>query len=104
MISFTPVAKGTINDTMDKFELDNKLGKGFYLIVMKEGPYNQSCICFLKITDDIYYHRSTVFIPATSPDGQSTILYFNKQHPSYLNIPIPNLFPSGSTVEVIRIA
>ena len=104
MISFTPVAHGTINDTADKFELDNKLEKGFYLIVIREGSYNQSCSCFLKITKGIYYHRSTVFIPATSPDGQSTILYFNKQHPSYLNIPIPNLIPSGSTVEVYRIA
>ena len=104
MISFTPVAHGTINNARNKFELDNKLEKGFYLIAMKEGPINESCICFLRITDATYYHRSTVFIPTTSANGQSTILYFNKQHPSDLNIPIAELFPSGSTVEVIRIA
>ena len=104
MISFTPVAHGTINTTENRFDLDNKLEKGFYLIVIKEPSYNQSCSCFLKITDGIYYHRSTVFIPATSSDGQSTVLSFNKQHPSYLSIPIPDLIPSGSTLEVIRIA
>ena len=102
MISFTPVAHGTINTTADKFELDNKLEKGFYLIVIKERSYNESCSCFLKVTDGIYYHRSTVFKSALS-DAQPTALTFNIQHPDYLSIP-KNSIPTGSTVEVIRIA
>ena len=102
MISFTPVAHGTINTAADKFELDNKLEKGFYLIVIKERSYNESCSCFLKVTDGIYYHRSTVFKSALS-DAQPTALSFNIQHPDYLSIP-KNSIPTGSTVEVIRIA
>ena len=102
MISFTPVAHGTINTTADKFELDNKLEKGFYLIVIKERSYNESCSCFLKVTDGIYYHRSTVFKSALS-DVQPTALTFNIQHPDYLSIPKDSI-PTGSTVEVIRIA
>ena len=86
MISFTPVAHGTINTAADKFELDNKLEKGFYLIVIRERSYNESCSCFLKVTDGIYYHRSTVFKSALS-DVQPTALTFNIQHPDYLSIP-----------------
>ena len=103
MISFTPVAKGTINVTENRFELDNKLEKGFYLINMSEPSYDQSCSCFLKVANNTYAN-TTVFIPAVDSDGQSTILSFNIQDPSYLIIPIPNLFPAGSTVEVYRIA
>ena len=103
MISFTPVAKGTINNTENRFELDNKLEKGFYFIVMTEPTYQQSCSCFLKITD-ITYNNSTVFIPAVDSDGQSTILSFASGQPSYLTIGIADLFPAGSTIEVIRIA
>ena len=102
MISFTPVAHGTINTAADKFELDNKLEKGFYLIVIKERSYNESCSCFLKVTDGIYYHRSTVFKSALS-DAQPTALSFNIQHPDYLSIPKDSI-PTGSTVEVYRIA
>ena len=102
MISFAPVAKGTINTAADKFELDNKLEKGFYLIVIKEPSYNESCSCFLKVADGIYYHRSTVFKSASS-DVQPTALTFNIQHPDYLSIP-KNSIPTGSTVEVYRIA
>ena len=102
MISFTPVAHGTINTAADKFELDNKLEKGFYLIVIKERSYNESCSCFLKVADGIYYHRSTVFKTAVS-DAQPTALSFNIQHPDYLSIP-KNSIPTGSTVEVYRIA
>ena len=102
MISFTPVAHGTINTTADKFELDNKLEKGFYLIVIKERSYNESCSCFLKITDGIYYHRSTVFKSALS-DAQPAALTFNIQHPDYLSIPKDSI-TTGSTVEVYRIA
>lgn len=102
MISFTPVAHGTINTTADKFELDNKLEKGFYLIVIKERSYNESCSCFLKVTDGIYYHRSTVFKTALS-DAQPTALSFNIQHPDYLSIPKDSI-PTGSTIEVFRIA
>ena len=102
MISFAPVAKGTINTAADKFELDNKLEKGFYLIVIKEPSYNESCSCFLKVADGIYYHRSTVFKSAYS-DVQPTALTFNIQHPDYLSIP-KNSIPTGSTVEVYRIA
>lgn len=103
MISFTPVAHGTINTAADKFELDNNLEKGgFYLIVIKERSYNESCCCFLKVADGIYYHRSTVFKSALS-DVQPTALTFNIQHPDYLSIPKDSI-PTGSTVEVIRIA
>lgn len=102
MISFTPVAHGTINTAADKFELDNKLEKGFYLIVIKERSYNESCSCFLKVADGIYYHRSTVFKTALS-DVQPTALSFNIQHPDYLSIPKDSI-PTGSTVEVYRIA
>ena len=103
MISFTPVAKGTVNLTENRFDLDNKLEKGFYLIVMKEPTYQQSCSCFLKITDDTYCN-STVFIPAVDSDGQSTILSFASGQPNMLSIGIADLFPAGSTLEVIRIA
>ena len=103
MISFTPVAKGTVNLTENRFDLDNKLEKGFYLIVMEEPTYQQSCSCFLKITDNTYCN-STVFIPAVDSDGQSTILSFASGQPNMLSIGIPDLFPAGSTLEVIRIA
>lgn len=102
MISFTPVAHGTINTAADKFELDNNLEKGFYLIVIKERSYNESCCCFLKVADGIYYHRSTVFKSALS-DVQPTALSFNIQHPNILYIPKDSI-PTGSTIEVIRIA
>lgn len=102
MISFTPVAHGTINTAADKFELDNKLEKGFYFIVIREGSYNESCCCFLKVADGIYYHRSTVFKSAFS-DVQPTALTLNMQHPEYLSIPKDSI-PTGSTVEVFRIA
>ena len=103
MISFTPVAKGTINLTDNRFELDNKLEKGFYFIVMTEPTYEQSCSCFLKVTDNTY-NNSTVFLPAVDADGQSTILFRSATEPSYLHIGIADLFPAGSTVEVYRIA
>ena len=103
MISFTPVAKGTVNLTDNRFDLDNKLEKGFYLIVMTEPTYEQSCSCFLKITDATY-NNSTVFIPAVDSDGQSTILSFASGQPNMLSIGIADLFPAGSTLEVIRIA
>ena len=103
MISFTPVAKGTVNLTENRFDLDNNLEKGFYLIVMTEPTYQQSCSCFLKITDDTYCN-STVFIPAVDSDGQSTILNFASGQPNILTIGIADLFPAGSTLEVIRIA
>lgn len=103
MISFTPVAKGTINMTENRFELDNKLEKGFYLINMEEPTYGQSCSCFLKITDSTY-SNSTVFLPAVDSDGQSTIIYFASGQPTYLSIGIANLFPADATIEVIRIA
>ena len=103
MISFAPVAKGTVNLTENRFDLDNKLEKGFYLILMEEPTYQQSCSCFLKITDATYCN-STVFIPAVDSDGQSTILAFASGQPNMLTIGIPDLFPAGSTLEVIRIA
>lgn len=103
MISFTPVAHGTINTAENRFELDNKLEKGFYLIVINEKTYQQSCSCFLKITDSTY-NNSTVFLPAVDSDGQSTIVYFASGQPTYLGIGIASLFPADSTVEVIRIA
>lgn len=103
MISFAPVAKGTINITENRFELDNKLEEGFYLIVMTEPTYQQSCSCFLKVTSNTY-NNSTVFLPAVDSDGQSTILYRASAEPSYLHIGIAELFPAGSTVEVFRIA
>ena len=103
MISFTPVAKGTINVTENRFDLDNNLEKGFYLIVMTEPSYDQSCSCFLKITDSGYCN-STVFIPAVDSDGQSTILSYGSTEPNHLQIPVPGLFPAESTLEVIRIA
>lgn len=103
MISFAPVAKGTINTTDNRFVLDNKLEKGFYLIIMDEPTYQQSCSCFLKITDATY-SNSTVFIPAVDSDGQSTILSFASGEPNILSIGFADLFPAGSTVEVIRIA
>ena len=103
MISFTPVAKGTVNLTDNRFDLDNNLEKGFYLIVMTEPTYQQSCSCFLKITDDTYCN-STVFIPAVDSDGQSTILSFASGQPNMLSVGFADLFPAGSTVEVIRIA
>lgn len=103
MISFAPVAHGTINITENRFDLDNKLEKGFYLIVMTEPTYEQSCSCFLKITDSTY-SNSTVFIPAVDSDGQSTMLSFASGQPNILTIGIADLFPTGSTLEVIRIA
>ena len=103
MISFAPVAKGTINTTENHFVLDNKLEKGLYLIIMDESSYQQSCSCFLKITDATYCN-STVFIPAADSDGQSTILSFASGQPNMLSIGIADLFPAGSTLEVIRIA
>ena len=103
MISFTPVAKGTVNLTENRFDLDNKLEKGFYLIIMDEPSYQQSCSCFLKITDATYCN-STVFIPAADSDGQSTILSFYMRKPNILTIGFADLFPAGSTIEVIRIA
>lgn len=103
MISFAPVAKGTIDLTNNRFVLDNKLEEGFYLIVMTEPTYQQSCSCFLKVTSNTY-NNSTVFLPAVDSDGQSTILYLAAAEPTYLNIGIAELFPADSTVEVIRIA
>lgn len=103
MISFAPIAKGTINLTENRFELDNKLGEGFYWIVMTEPTYEQSCSCFLKVTSNTY-NNSTVFLPAVDADGQSTILFRSATEPSYLHIGIAELFPTGSTIEVYRIA
>ena len=103
MTSFTPVAHGTVNVTENSFVLDNDLEKGFYLIIMDEPSYQQSCSCFLKITDATYCN-STVFIPAADSDGQSTILSFYMRKPNILTIGVADLFPAGSTIEVIRIA
>ena len=103
MISFAPVAHGTINVAENRFELDNKLEEGFYLINIKEPSYEQSCSCFLKVTN-MSYNNSTVFLPAEDLDGQSTILSYFLQEPTYLHIGIAELFPAGSTIEVVRIA
>ena len=103
MTSLTPVAHGTVNVTENSFVLDNDLEKGFYLIIMDEPSYQQSCSCFLKITDATYCN-STVFIPAADSDGQSTILSFYMRKPNILTIGFADLFPAGSTIEVIRIA
>lgn len=103
MISFTPVAKGTINLTENRFDLDNNLEKGFYFINMTEPTYEQSCSCFLKIADTTY-SNSTVFIPAVDSDGQSTILSFASGQPNMLTVGVPDLFPANSTIEIFRIA
>lgn len=103
MISFAPVAHGTINVADNRFVLDNKLEEGFYLITIDESTYGQSCSCFLKITSS-QYNNSTPFVSYEDSDRPSVILSHYSGEPNYLNLGTPDSMPAGSTVEVIRIA
>ena len=103
MISFTPVAHGTINVTDNRFVLDNKLEEGFYLININESTYGQTCTCFLKVGSNPY-SNSTAFVSFEDADRQAVILTHYSGEPNYLNLGTPDSMPTGSTVEVIRIA
>lgn len=103
MISFTPVAHGTINVADNRFVLDNKLEEGFYLININESTYGQTATCFLKIGSNPY-SNSTAFVSFEDSDRQAVILTHYSGEPNYLNLGTPESMPADSTVEVIRIA
>ena len=103
MISFAPVAKGTISVADNRFVLDNKLEEGFYLININESLYGQTCTCFLKVGSN-QYSNSTAFVSFEDSDRQAVILTYFSGEPNYLNLGTPDSMPADSTVEVIRIA